>query len=110
MVFEICAIIVTIIICAIGVYLIHTLKHIRQLAEETTQAMKAVNQDLPVILNEVKISVSEFKESVQTVQEGVLQVATGVDRLAPTLTVAGNIVGTLRTGINVWHRIRKKGA
>lgn len=111
MVFEVCALVLTVILSLLGIYLFVVLRSVRKLSEEARQSFVSLNEELPVILADLKDSVYGLKTTTQTVQDKVENVTSNVKRITsgPIITAA-EVVGTLRNGIAVWRQLRRKGA
>lgn len=109
MVFEVCALVLTIIFGMLGIYLLIVVRSAQRLVDEARQSVVLLNKQLPDILADVQSSVQGIKTTTEALNNGVQQVAAGVELVARSpVTVATGAINTLRRGIEIWQRIRHK--
>ena len=109
MVFEVCALVLTIIFGMLGIYLLIVVRSTQRLVDEARQSVVLLNKQLPDILADVQSSVQGIKTTTEALNNGVQQVAAGVELVARSpVTVATGAINTLRKGIEIWQRIRHK--
>ncbi len=108
MIFEVCAIVLTIVFGMLGIYLLVVLRSVQKLTEEARISVTTLNQDLPQILADVKESVNGLKVTTEAVQDKVEHVTLSVNRITSSPVVAAaKIVGSLSKGIKR-RRMRQK--
>lgn len=71
MIYEVCVLVLTIIISVIGIHLVIVLHNTKGLLTELRQAVKSVNKSLPVLLSDVESTVAEVENLTKTARECV---------------------------------------
>lgn len=104
MVYEVCALVLTIIFSMVGVYLVIVLHATKGLLSETRQALKTVNEKLPVVLSEMQYAVIELGTLTETVRGGIEQINSKV--FGPIGTIS-SIMDVIKLFLKIWRIIRK---
>ena len=104
MVYEVCALVLTIVFSMVGVYIVIVLHATKGLVSETRQALKTVNENLPVILLEMQCAVLGLGTLTETVRGGIEQINRKV--FGPLGTVS-SLMDVVKLGLKIWRIIRK---
>ncbi len=104
MVFEVCALILTIVFSVVGLYIIIVLHATKGLVNDTRQSLKTVNENLPGVLSAMQCTVLRLGTLTVTVREGIEQVNGKV--FGPLRTASG-LMDVIKLGLKIWRIIRK---
>ena len=105
MVYEVCALVLTIIFGMVGLYLLLTLHSTRQLEDEARQTLHILNQKVPAILDHVEKSTQGLQSTGEIIQTGVRQVAAGLQDVKSPLVLLTQLIGIIREALAVWNHI-----
>lgn len=107
MIYEVCALVLTIILGMLGLYFIFFLHSTRSLVEETRQTVKSLNEELPTILHDLKYSAEKLRSTTETVEGGIHEVATSIEVLTSSpLRVANAALELVKRSLEIWYKLR----
>ena len=107
MIYEVCALVLTIVLSVVGIHLVIVLHNTKGLLTELRQAAKSVNKSLPVLLSDVESTVAEVENLTKTARECVDLFAGRV--LGPLCSMAG-LLNAFKVAYNMMRRKSKKAA
>ncbi|MHB8125471.1 MAG: hypothetical protein ACYDEJ_07485 [Desulfitobacteriaceae bacterium] len=105
MVYEVCALVLTIVFSMVGVYIVIVLHATKGLVTEARQVLKTVKENLPKVLSEIQCTVLGLGTLTETVRISIEQV--GGKIFGPLRNVAG-FIDVVKLGFKIWRIIRKE--
>ncbi len=109
MVYEVCAIVLTIIFGMLGLYLVLNLMQLRLILMEGRKTVEVLNRHWPSILDNIQVSTHGVKESAELFSLGFQQTAATLEKIAgsPVQSLTKAFIYA-RVGLKIWHDIRNK--
>ncbi len=104
MVYEVCALVLTIVFSMVGVYIVIVLHAAKGLVTEAKQTLKTVNENLPVVLSEMQGAFLGFGTLTNTLLGGLEQVS---GKVFGPLRTATSLIDVAKLGLKIWRIIRK---
>lgn len=105
MVYEVCALLLTIVFCIVGIYLIIVLYTASGLITEVRKAFKVFNSNLPAVLSEMRCTVSGLENLIVTTQECMDLIRSKI--ISPLYSVA-SLLDAVKVGYKAWRIIRRE--
>lgn len=105
MVYEVCALLLTIVFCIVGIYLIIVLYAANGLITEVRKAFKVFNSNLPAVLSEMRCTVSGLENLIVTTQESIDLIRSKI--ISPLYSVA-SLLDAVKFGYKAWRIIRRE--
>lgn len=105
MVYEVCALLLTIVFCIVGIYLIIVLYAANGLITEVRKAFKVFNSNLPAVLSEMRCTVSGLENLIVTTQESIDLIRSKI--ISPLYSVAC-LLDAVKFGYKAWRIIRRE--
>jgi uncharacterized protein YoxC len=105
MVYEVCALLLTIIFSIVGIHLIIVLYSAHGLITEVRKAFKIFNNSLPAVLSDMRCTVSDFENLIITTREFVDLIRSKV--VSPLYSLAG-ILDAIKVGYKAWRIILRE--
>lgn len=107
MIYEVCALVVTIILGVIGIEVVFWLRSVRKLTEEAKQTVQDINTHLPHLLADVQAVTGLVRQTSEQVGGTVNEVAVSLEdmRKNPLRFVAVFLDG-IKELMDLWHDIR----
>jgi len=107
MVYEVCALVATIILGVIGVELMLWIRSVRKLTDEAKQTVKDINAHLPYLLSDVQAVTSIVRQTSEQVGGTVNEVAVSLEEMRknPLRFMAVFIEG-IKQLMALWQDIR----
>ncbi|AFM43243.1 hypothetical protein Desaci_4399 [Desulfosporosinus acidiphilus SJ4] len=113
MIYEVCALVATIILGMLGIELIIWIHSIRKLTDEVRHTVHDFNMYMPSMLDDVKVMTGLVRNTTEQVTETVTEVAVGIDAFRKNpLHLVTSVLESIKQIISVWQdfRGRKKEA
>lgn len=107
MIYEVCALVLTIVLSVVGIHLVIVLHNTKGLLTELRQAAKSVNKSLPVLLSDVESTVAEVENITKTARECVDIFEGRV--LGPLCSMAG-FLNAFKVAYNMMRRKSREAA
>lgn len=79
MVYQVCALVLTIIFGMVGVYFLFLLHSTRLLVEESRKTVETLNEKGPLILDELQSTVAGLHNTTDIIQSGANTLATSLE-------------------------------
>jgi hypothetical protein len=105
MIYEVCALLLTIVFSIVGIYLIIILYAANGLIMEIRKAFKVFNSNLPAVLSEMRCTVSGLENLIVKTQECIDLIRCKI--ISPLYSVAG-LLDTIKVGYKAWRIIRRE--
>lgn len=105
MIYEVCALLLTIVFSIVGIHLIIVLYSANGLITEVRKAFKIFNNNLPAVLSDVHCTVSNLEKLIVTTREFLDLIRCKV--LSPLYSVA-SLLDAIKVGYKAWRIIRKE--
>ncbi|HWQ72974.1 MAG TPA: hypothetical protein VN370_11740 [Desulfitobacteriaceae bacterium] len=105
MVYEVCALVLTIIFSIVGINLVIVLFSANGLITEVRKALKIFNKNLPALLSDVHCTVSDLEKLIVTTRECLDLIRCKV--LSPLYSLA-SLLDAVKVGYKAWRIVRKE--
>ncbi|MDQ7093921.1 hypothetical protein REC12_10000 [Desulfosporosinus sp. PR] len=107
MVYQVCALVATIILGMLGIELILWLHSLRKLTDEAKHAIRDINTYMPSLLEDVKVMTNLVRHTTEQVGGAVTEAAVGLERLRkdPLYLITG-FLGTVKQLMALWQEFR----
>lgn len=105
MVYEVCALLITIVFSIVGIYLIIVLYSANGLITEVRKAFKIFNNNLPAVLSDVCSTVADLEKLIVTTRECIDLIRCKF--LSPLYSVA-SLLDAIKVGYKAWRIIRRE--
>ena len=102
MVYEVCALVLTIILGMVGVQLVLVLHSTRQLMNEARNSLRTLNRHMSGILDSVEKSAQGIQAAAEVIEAGASQVAAGLQGIKSPLVLFTYLIGLIREGLAIW--------
>lgn len=107
MVYEVCAIVATIILGVIGVELMLWVRSARKLTDEAKQTVQNINTHLPYLLSDVQAVTSLVRQTTEQVGGTVNEVAVSLDEIRKNpLRFITTFIESVKHLMALWQDIR----
>lgn len=106
MVYQVCALVLTLIIGMAGLYFLMILHSTRLLADEARKTLEIINGKIPGILSEIENSAQELRITSGLVQTGIKEVSASIDNLRSPVKLASQLILVIREILTVWNRFK----
>lgn len=107
MVYEVCALVATIILGVLGLELALWIHSVRKLTDEARQTIQSLNSHLPAMLEDVQTVTGLARQTVEEVWGTLSEVAAGFEGLCKNpLNLLNVIKEALKRVKELWHEIR----
>jgi len=113
MVYEVCALVATIILGVIGIELMLWVRSARKLTDEAKQMLQDLNSQLPDLLEDVQAVTTLLRQTSEQVGGTMNEVAAGLEGIRKNpLRLISSLMEGVKQVIELWQEIRgrKKGA
>ncbi len=109
MIYEVCALVATIILGVIGIEVMLWVRSARKLTDEAKQTVQEINTHLPSVLADVQALTTLVRETSEQVGGTVNQVAVSLEELRknPLHFIAGFLKGAKQV-IDLWHDLLRR--
>lgn len=105
MVYEVCALLLTIVFSIVGIYLIIVLYAANGLIIEIRKAFKVFNSNLPAVLSEMRSTVSGLENLIIKTQECIDLIRCKI--ISPLYSVV-SLLDAIKVGCKAWRIIRRE--
>lgn len=107
MIYEVCALVLTIILGVVGIELMLWLRSLRKLTDEAKKAAEDINAHLPYMLADAQAVTSLVRSTGEQVGETVNEAAAGFANFRKNpLGVVTALIHNVKQIIELWHNIR----
>lgn len=107
MVYEVCALVATIILGMLGIELIFWIRSVRKLTDEVKQTVQELNNYMPSILGDVKVMSNLARHTTEQVSGTVSEVAVSLEKLRKNpLHLISGILETVEHVKVLWQEFR----
>ena len=109
MIYEVCALVVTIILGVIGIETIFWIRSARKLTQEAKQSIQDVNKHLPYLLADVQAVTGLVRQTSEQVGGTVNEVAVSLEEMRKNpLRFVVVIMQSVKQLTDLWHDIRRR--
>lgn len=109
MIYEVCALVATIILGVIGIEVVFWIRSARKLTNEATQTVKDINTHLPHLLADVQAVTGIVRQTSEQVGGTVNEVAVSLDELRKNpLRFVVIVLEAFKQLTDLWHSIRMR--
>lgn len=109
MVYEVCALVATIILGMLGLELIMWMRSIRKLTDEVKQTVQSFNTYMPLMLEDVNVMTNVVKHTTEQVGETVTDVAVTIEKFRKDpLYMVTSVLESLKQILSLWQEFRGK--
>lgn len=109
MVYQVCALVGTIILGVLGIELAIWLHSVRKLTDEAKQTIHDLNTHLPNMLNDVQAVTSLVRQTSEQVGDTLSEVAVSIDNLRKNpLRFVTVIIAGIKQVKELWQEIRQR--
>lgn len=107
MIYEVCALVATIILGVIGIELMFWIRSVRKLTDEAKQTIQDINTHLPSMLKDVEVMTSLIRQTTEQVGGTVNEVAVSLEEMRKNpLRLVTVILLAAKQVIGLWNEIR----
>lgn len=107
MIYEVCALVLTIILGVVGIELMLWLRSLRKLTDEAKKAAEDINAHLPYMLADAQAVTSLVRNTGEQVGGTVNEVAATLSNFSKNpLSVITALIHNVKQLIELWHNIR----
>lgn len=108
-VYEVCAIVITIFLGVLGFELALMIHSLRQLTEEAKHTLRDVNVQLPELLDNTRVVSQKVRVASERLDGKVNEAAAGMERIkGESLRSLASILELAKDGLGLWADIRKR--
>ncbi|KLU64352.1 hypothetical protein DEAC_c37860 [Desulfosporosinus acididurans] len=107
MVYEVCALVATIILGMLGIELIIWIHSIRKLTDEVRHTVEDLNMYMPSMLDDVKVMTGLVKNTTEQVSETVTEVAVDIEKFRKNpLHLVTSLLESIKQIMCFWQDLR----
>ncbi len=107
MIYEVCALVATIILGVLGIELMLWVRSIRKLTDEAKQSIQAINTHLPSMLDDAQALTSVVRQTTEQVGGTVSEVAVSLEELRKNpLHFVTVFLSAAKQVLELWNEIR----
>lgn len=108
MIYEVCALVGTIILAVIGIEVALWIRSMRKLTNEANQTLQDINTHLPSMLEDVQVVTSVVRQTSEQVGGTVNEVAVSLEEVRKNpLRLVTAFIEALKQAKELWSEIRK---
>lgn len=108
MIYEVCALVGTIILAVIGIELALWIRSMRKLTNEAKQTIQDLNTHLPSMLEDVQVVTNVVRQTSEQVGGTVNEVAVSLEEIRKNpLRMVAAFIEVLKQAKELWSEIRK---
>ncbi|WP_088188290.1 DUF948 domain-containing protein [Desulfosporosinus sp. FKA] len=109
MVYQVCALVATIILGMLGIELIMWIRSLRKLTDEAKDTLEDLNTYLPSLLQDVNVMTNLVRQTTEQVNGTVSEVSAGLERLRKDpLYLLTSFLETIKQLKELWQEFRAK--
>lgn len=109
MIYEVCALVATIILGVIGIEVMLWIRSLRKLTDEAKQTVQDINAHLPYLLADIQSVTAVVKQTSEQVGETINEVAVGLETMRKNpLNFIVTFLERFKQLTALWHDIRRR--
>lgn len=109
MVYQVCALVATIILGMLGIELVMWIRSLRKLTDEAKHTLQDINTYIPPMLQDVNAMTNVVRQTTEQVNGTVSEVAAGLERLRKDpLYLITSLLETIKQLKELWQEFRDK--